>query len=300
MSRAAGDRSTGQDTNTDAVIAAVQGELIAALKRADALRTEAEAARAMAEEAVQAREQFLSIASHELRNPLATLSLTVQRMERAHQRGTLDDQQLARSISGLSSSTSTLKRLIDDLLDVARLQHGMIQLRLERLDLGVFLRGVLDREPWPRHAITSNIASEIWTDIDGARIEQIVANLLDNAVKYSPAEPRIEVNLRREDGNARLEVRDVGIGLPPGFEERIFAPFGRATNATNIGAPGLGLGLYLSRGIARQHGGDLWAKSEGVGRGTAVHLRLPIAGVSSATRSGTAAAHSTLIVRADV
>ncbi len=104
-------------------------------------------------------------------------------------------------------------------------------------------------------------------------------------MKYSPGEPRIELNLRREDGNARLEVRDVGIGLPPGFEERIFAPFGRATNATNIGAPGLGLGLYLSRGIARQHGGDLWAKSEGMGRGTAVHLRLPIAEVSSTAES---------------
>ncbi len=136
--------------------------------------------------AFEAQRRFVADASHELRNPLATLSLTVQRMERAHQRGTLDDQQLARSLSSLNSSASNLGRLIDDLLDVARLQHGMIQLRLERLDLGVFLRGVLDREPWPRHAITSNIASEIWTDIDGARIEQIVANLLDNAVKYSP------------------------------------------------------------------------------------------------------------------
>lgn len=276
MSGTAEDRSAARGTDTDDVIAAVQSELIAALKRADALRAEAEAARVVAEEAVRAREEFLSIASHELRNPLATISLTVQLMHRAHKQGTLNDHQLARSIAILNSSSGHLGRLIDDLLDVARLQHGMIQLRLERQDLGAFLRDVLSREPWARHAIASEIASEIWTDIDGARIEQIVANLLDNAVKYSPAEPRIQVNLRLEDHSTRLEIRDEGIGLPPGFEERIFAPFGRATNAADIGTPGLGLGLYLSRGIARQHGGDLWAESEGVGRGTSVYLRLPI------------------------
>lgn len=276
MSHAAEDSSTGEGTPTDDVISAVQGELITALRRADALRAEAEAARAVAEEAVRAREEFLSLASHELRNPLATVSLTVQLMQRAHQQGTLDDQQLTRSIASLSSSTALLARLVDDLLDVTRLQHGMIQLRLERVDLGVLLRDVLTREPWALHAIAADIASEIWIEIDGARIEQIVTNLLDNAVKYSPAAPRIELTLRREHDSARLEVRDEGIGLPPGFEEQIFAPFGRATNAKNIDAPGLGLGLYLSRGIARQHGGDLWAESEGIGQGTSVHLRLPI------------------------
>ena len=277
MSRPADDRLLGKDTRTDDVISAVQGELIAALKRADALRAVAEAARTVAEEAVRAREEFLSLASHELRNPLATVSLTVEFMQRAHQRGTLDNHHLTRSIASLSSSTALLRRLVDDLLDVTRLQHGMIQLRLERVDFGELLRDVLTREPWAGHAIAADIASDIWIELDATRIEQIVTNVLDNAVKYSPAVPRIELRLRREDDCARLEARDEGIGLPPGFEERIFTPFGRATNATDTGAPGLGLGLYLSRGIARQHGGDLWAESEGIGHGTSVHLRLPLA-----------------------
>jgi PAS domain S-box-containing protein len=239
-------------------------------------------ARQTAEEAVRAREAFLLIASHELRNPIATVYGTAQLMGRAMRDGSLEADRLQRYVAVLEATGGQLARLTDDLLDVSRLQGGNVDLRLQRRDIAVAVRSLVEREPWAQHHITCEGPLDgMYADVDVDRLEQVISNLLDNAVKYSPDGTPIAVTLRGEANAVVVEVEDAGVGLPPGAEDQIFTAFGRVDNAADGNVPGLGLGLYLSREIARGHGGDLSAHSEGRGRGTRMTLRLPAASDSA-------------------
>ncbi len=244
-------------------------------------RESAEAARAAAEEAVHARDEFLSIASHELRNPLAGIKSTLQALRRAQERGVLEPERLERYLETLERTSVRLAALTDDLLDVARLQVGQLAIRPRNLDLVALVRQTVlqyrTRASLPI-AVETPDACNVVADPD--RVEQIVDNLLDNAIKYSPDGGQIAVRLAPwtgKDGTpgALLEVRDTGIGLPAGSAESLFRPFGRARNAQDRNIPGLGLGLYVSRQIAERHGGWLGAESAGEGKGTAMRLWLP-------------------------
>jgi signal transduction histidine kinase len=110
---------------------------------------------------------------------------------------------------------------------------------------------------------------------DPDRIEQVLVNLVENALKYSPAGGTVRVTVAHEGDGVRVSVADKGIGLPAGVNEAIFAPFGRAANAAESGIPGLGLGLYIGRSFVERHGGRIWAESPGEGRGTTVSFWLP-------------------------
>jgi PAS domain S-box-containing protein len=242
------------------------------------LEAENQAAREVAAEARRTRDAFLFIASHELRNPLAGLKGTAQLLRRAQERGQLDAERLDRYLATIERLSAHLAVLAEDLLDVTRLRQGSLPLRPRATDLAALVREAVLRQQAQTdvHRLVVDISDQVPTAvIDPDRIEQIVTNLLDNAVKYSPEGGEIAVELRPEAGGVLLRVRDPGIGLPATLLESIFEPFGRAPNAGERNIPGLGLGLYICRRIAEQHGGRLWAESAGEQRGTTMSLWLP-------------------------
>lgn len=247
-------------------------------ERVQILQREREA-REAAEAAVRVRDEFLSIASHELRTPATVIKGITQLWQRAAQRGTLTPDRLAQQIVSIRRASDRLNILINDLLDVSRLQSGQFALRKESLDLAAFVRDIAERHAEgadDTKTIELHLPdSPVEADADPTRLEQILDNLLTNAVKYSPEGQSIRVSLQRDGDGAVISVRDQGIGLPAGAADRIFEPFGRAENAVKRNLPGMGLGLYICRRIAELHGGRLWAESAGEDRGTVLQLWLP-------------------------
>ncbi|HET9015565.1 MAG TPA: ATP-binding protein [Thermomicrobiaceae bacterium] len=247
-------------------------ELTLTLDRERAARTEAEAA-------VRARDEFLSIAAHELRTPVAAVKGTAEVTLRAQRRGLLDVARTEKALRTIKQTADRLAALTDDLLDVSRLQGGQLALRPQPTDLQAVIRRVTERYAdliETSHVLELELLStSVTTDADPGRLEQVFDNLFGNALKYSPAGGVIEITLATEPGGVVVGVRDTGIGLPEGMEQRIFEPFGRAPNAASQGIPGMGLGLYISRRIVELHGGRLWAESDGEGRGTTMWVWLP-------------------------
>lgn len=242
-------------------------------------RIAAEEAQRTAEEAARSREEFLSIASHELRNPVAALRGTTQFLTRARSTGRLTEARLEAYLEALETSGRYLARLTDDLLDVSRVHRGQLPLRIQTTDLAVLVRAIVKRGEWSAHHVMLELQEDLAAAIDPDRVGQVIENLLDNAVKYSPTTQDIHIRLARERDGALLEVQDLGIGLSADNLESIFAPFNRAPNARDI--PGLGLGLYLARRLAEQHGGRLWAESAGERQGTKMCLWLPLSSEDS-------------------
>jgi PAS domain S-box-containing protein len=246
-----------------------------------------------AREAVQARDEFLSIASHELRTPVTAISGVAQVAMRSRQRGTLDDARLDRVLEQLLRGSQRLVALTEDLLDVSRLQTGRFELRPEPVDLQAFVADFAERfsanlgeshrlvletgneESKPANSSLSPSPSPLIVAADPARLEQVLANLLSNAAKYSPTGGTITVIVTHDAASAQVCVRDEGIGWPPGTEEAIFEPFGRAPNASHRQIQGLGLGLYICRQIVERHGGRIRATSPGEGAGATFCFWLP-------------------------
>jgi signal transduction histidine kinase len=232
-----------------------------------------------AHEALAARDRFLAVAAHELRTPVARLKAQAELLRRRQERGQLDAGRLAVGLVAIDDAANHFVRLTRDLLDVSRLRAGQLPLRHRPLDLAALARAVATREGTRlglgdrlRLALPDDLPA---IDADPDRLDQVLANLLENAAKYSPEGGAIEVALCAEGGGLLLRIRDSGIGLPPGMTETIFTPFERAANATARRIPGLGLGLSICRDIAVRHGGRLWAESAGEGQGTTMLLWLP-------------------------
>ena len=232
-----------------------------------------------AREALAARDQFLLIAAHELRTPVAGVRGYAQLLQRQRARGRLAPERLARALEAIEAGTARLDRLTEDLLDVSRLRTGRLALRARPLDLAAFAAEAVGRyrdRLDPRHDLAVEATAgpcPVLADAD--RLEQVLTNLLDNAAKYSPEGGVIRVTVGSEGDGVGLRVRDAGIGLPPDALEVIFQPFGRARNAADLQIPGLGLGLYICRDIVERHGGRIWAESPGEGQGTTIHVWLP-------------------------
>jgi signal transduction histidine kinase len=229
--------------------------------------------------AIRARDEFLSIASHELRTPVTGIKGYAQILLRAEARGQLDRERLRRSLATINEATDRLTALTSDLLDVSRIRTGQLPLRLERVDLAELLRGIVGRyrdQLDGRHRLVAAIPDgPVPADADPGRLDQVLTNLLNNAIKYSPDGGEVRILLAPRDGGTLIEVADQGIGLPADASEAIFQPFGRAPNAARRSLPGMGLGLYICRTIVERHGGRIWAASDGEDRGTTFGLWLP-------------------------
>jgi signal transduction histidine kinase len=228
---------------------------------------------------VRARDAFLSIAAHELRTPVTGLKGAAQLLLRRLAAGRLDPDRLARTLRALGASADRLAVLTDDLLDIARIRMGHLALTLQPTDLAALMQAAVTRageHAGPAHRLTLHLPDQLAPVLtDEARIDQVLTNLLDNAVKYSPAGGDVTVMVRAAPGRVIVSVRDEGIGLPPGAATAIFEPFGRAANAAASHLPGMGLGLHICRTIVERHGGAIQAESAGEGRGTTVWFWLP-------------------------
>lgn len=229
-------------------------------------------ARAAAEAGVRAREDFLSVATHELRTPVTSIKGYSQLALRALD---ADPVRLRQTLETLDGQTDRLARLITQLLDVSRIEAGRLSLEPERLDLGLLVLTLVDgamARP-TAHVWEVDVPTGLYATVDGGRIEQVVSNLFDNAVRYSPDGGTISVRLRREGGTAQLEVADTGVGIAPEHLERVFDRFHQAHTERSYG--GMGLGLYISREIVERHGGTITVASQ-PGGGASFRVTLPL------------------------
>jgi signal transduction histidine kinase len=238
-------------------------------------RTETALARARlyrdARLAVQVRDEFLSIAAHELKTPLTALQAHIHLMMR--QAGAGD---LCQRGERLLRQTGRLTRLIDNLLDVSRISAGKLALQPEEFELGEVVREVAERYAEEAREAGCRLTVLVEPGVRGVwdrlRMEQVVTNLLSNALKYGAGKP-VEVRLERVDGQARLWVADQGMGIAPENLERIFGVFERAVPVRHYG--GLGLGLHIARQIVAAHGGDIHVRSE-LGQGSTFWVDIPL------------------------
>lgn len=236
-------------------------------------------------DAEELKDQFLALVAHELRTPLSAVKgfasmLTVQTA--AGHGPALADWQ-AEAIAEIELGADRLTRLTRDLLDAVRLQAGQLALHKAPLELVSLARRVIAelQRSTERHQLTLRLdptsLSEVVLDADGGRIEQVVANLLENAIKYSPQGGQIEVTVCQEEEQATvlLSVRDQGVGIPQEDQPRLFGRFVRASGGEGQGIGGTGLGLFLCRELVLQHGGQIWFESR-EGAGSTFFVRLPL------------------------
>ncbi|NMO16505.1 PAS domain-containing protein [Pyxidicoccus fallax] len=228
-----------------------------------------------AQDAIRVRDDFLSIASHELKTPLTPLSLRLATLERKLERGEhVDPATLRHARQHLLRITG----LINDLLDASRIEAGRLALHPETTRLDSLVEHVLQAMEVHRgdHSIHFERPQQpVLVRADPYRLEQVIANLVENAFKYSPDGGTIRVELRQRGELAMLSVADPGIGIPPDQQKLLFDRYFRARNVSSRSYGGLGLGLYISRDIVERHGGRIWVESE-VGRGSTFHVALPL------------------------
>jgi signal transduction histidine kinase len=236
-----------------------------------ALLVRERAARASAEAANRAKDEFVAMLGHEFRNPLSAIVNAVQILERV---GAQDDT-TRHAHEVIARQAKNITRMVEDLLEINRIATGKIRLDLQRLELADMVRHCLATLAGrtAAHRVLFD-AADVWVDADPVRLEQIVVNLLDNAVKYTPAGGTIHARVSREGAHAVLRVRDTGVGIAPEVLPRIFDLFVQGEPGASHGRRGLGIGLAVVQRLADLHGGTIEAASDGPGRGSTFSLRL--------------------------
>jgi len=240
-----------------------------------------DAATAELRAALQVRDAFLSIASHEFRTPITTILGYSQHLALLLAEGRpLPPERLRQALQSITRQSQRLRRMVDELLDVARLRAGQLPLVLEHTDLAALVQRVIEEFQATldeRHTISLRVPPEpvlgYW---DAGRLEEVLVNLLENAVKYSPQGGEVRVEFTRQGERVYLRVHDQGIGIPPDQLERLFELFHRAPNTAGGRTPGLGVGLAIVRDVVERHGGRVWAESPGEGHGATFTIELPL------------------------
>ena len=262
---------------------AYERELLAARKTAEAAldahqRAEVrlQALNAQLSAADHRKDEFLATLSHELRNPLAPMrtALDILRYRSA-------DGADERLLQAFDRQLRHLTRLVDDLMEVSRITQGRMQLRRAPVELGSLAQGaaqdLADAVRSARHTLRLDLATApLLVDGDATRLSQVVLNLLNNAIKYTPEGGVIDLHVAGSAGHAEIRVRDSGIGIPASALESVFGMFSQLEPALDRAKGGLGIGLALVRGIVELHGGSIHAASAGPGLGSEFTVRLPL------------------------
>ena len=245
-------------------------ELTASNKR---LRREIEE-RQVAERENHAKDEFLAMLGHELRNPLSAISSAAALI--GLQGVSVDGVQRAKKI--IERQSQHLGRIVDDLLDLSRAMSGKILLDRAPVDLAALVAGTLETFRATGRSNGYDLAHDLaggWVEGDATRLEQIASNLIDNALKYTPSGGRIEVRTWAENGEVVLSVRDNGVGIAAELLPHVFDVFVQGSSTLDRSQGGLGIGLSLVRRLAELHGGDIEADSKGPGAGSVFILRMP-------------------------
>ncbi len=224
----------------------------------------------------RAKDEFLATLSHELRNPLGAIANAVAALDRR----AADEQAAVRLRQIIHRQARHLARLVDDLLDVARAAAGKIALHVQPVDLSEVAAACVTSLRASGRAERLRVsfrAQSVMVSADATRLAQIITNMLDNAVKFTPAGGAIDEDVVREGQKAVLRVRDTGVGIEPEMLPRIFELFAQAQQPMDRPVGGLGIGLTLSRRLVELHNGTITAASDGPGRGAEFTVRLPVA-----------------------
>jgi signal transduction histidine kinase/CheY-like chemotaxis protein len=245
----------------------IRGHLAERLKNEQALRS-----------ADRRKDEFLATLGHELRNPLAPISNSLEIMKLS---GAFDTARTQQAGEVMTRQIHHLNRLVDDLLEVSRITRGVIEVRKEPLDLASIVKAAIETSRPVLDNLRHELAIELGPDAmfvggDPVRLTQVFANLLNNAAKYTNHGGRISITTRREGGEAVISVKDNGIGIAPNALSQVFDMFMQVDRSTRRSQGGLGIGLTLVRSLVAMHGGTVEARSEGPGLGSEFVVRLPL------------------------
>ena len=269
-----GNRTPRPFTDEDETICVRLAEQTAVAIQNARLFGRQEVARAEAETANRTKDEFLAMLGHELRNPLGAIGSAAHVLSRTAG----GNSATTRASEIIGRQVQHLARIVDDLLDVSRVVAGKVVLRLQPVDLAEVARRVATLHGGPagaRHVISVH-TTPTWVSADPTRMEQILTNLLANAVKYTPPGGEITVSVRRDGDHAVLTVLDTGVGIRPELLPRVFDLFVQSDRSLERSGGGLGIGLSLVRQLVELHGGTVDAASAGPGRGSTFTVRLPV------------------------
>jgi signal transduction histidine kinase len=230
---------------------------------------------AQREEALRKRDEFVAMLAHELRNPLAPMRNAVSLQKQLES----DDAVFVKTRAIFDRQVTHLSRLVDDLLDIARLERGKVKLRLKRVDLNDAVRAACETcaPNTHGHDVVLELSPEaLPLQADPVRLEQVLCNLLTNAAKFTPQGGGIVLATRKDGDVAEVSVSDTGIGIRPEDIDTMFNPFTQGDQSLDRPTGGLGIGLSIARRVADLHGGTLHARSDGPGKGATFVVRFPI------------------------
>ncbi|HVA22964.1 MAG TPA: HAMP domain-containing sensor histidine kinase [Chloroflexota bacterium] len=227
------------------------------------------------EEAARLKDDFLSAAAHDLKSPLTSILGQAQRLQRQARRDV--NQVDLQALDVIADQSGRLRALVEELLDATRVERRALSGIREPFDIVAVLRDVCDLRPGPLHCCHLDASEPLIGSFDVGRLRQLFENLVENAIKYSPEGGDVNVRAWNQEGAAAVTVSDTGIGIDPRDLPHLFERFRRGSNVDDRRFPGMGLGLYICRGIVEEHCGGIWATSV-PGEGTTVHVTIPLEG----------------------